>query len=171
MTAFSNDPKAWQRLDWQLLQNSPIALYHNTEVLAQDMKWFETSGYAVLPLPVGIWSSLGEFLDALAQLLHFPAYFGRNLNALNDCLSDIEVPQESGLVVVLPEFQRFASSHPSGAQAVLEIFADVFRRFLLTGQRFLVLVHSSDPGISFEPVGATPVLWNPSEWLNSKRGL
>lgn len=171
MTAFSNVPEEWQRLDWQLLQNSPIALYHSAQVLAQDMKWFETAGYTVLSLPADNWASLGELLDALAQLLRFPAYFGRNLNALNDCLSDIEVPQESGLVVVLPEFQRFASSCPSEAQAVLDIFADASRSFLLTGQRFLVLVHSSDPAISFEPVGATPVIWNPSEWLNSKRGL
>jgi hypothetical protein len=60
---------------------------------------------------------------------------------------------------------------PDVAHAILDIVADNARRFLLTGKRFVTLVHSSDPAINLEPVGATPVLWNPKESLNSKRGL
>lgn len=33
----------------------------------------------------------------------------------------------------------------------------------------MCLVHTNNPHIRFEPVGATPVMWNDAEWLASKR--
>ncbi len=96
---------------------------------------------------------------------------GRNLNALNDCISVIEVPAEGGLVLVLRRFDVFASCQRETAQGVLDVLADNARRFLLFGRRLLVLVQSDDPRISLEPVGATVVGWNPKEWLNEDRGL
>jgi hypothetical protein len=54
---------------------------------------------------------------------------------------------------------------------VLDILADDARRFLLFGRRLLVLVQSDDPRITFAPVGATAVSWNPKEWLDGDRGL
>ena len=171
MSAFDDDPAEWQRLDWQLLQNSSINLYHSPAILAADIHWLTSNGYAVRSLEGAEWQSSQEFLVALGAVLRFPDYFGRNLNALNDCLSDLEVPQEGSMALVLHEFERFAAPFRPAAQAVLDILAGNARLFLLTGRRFLTLVHSSDPGITFEPVGATPVIWNPKEWLNSKRGL
>jgi hypothetical protein len=32
-------------------------------------------------------------------------------------------------------------------------------------------VHSGDPRLTFEPVGATAVMWNGAEWLDARRGL
>ena len=171
MAAFTNDPAEWQRLDWQLLQNSPIALYFSRDILANDVAWFDQHGYRILSIQVADFLSPEALLVALGERLEFPDYFGRNLNAFNDCLSDVEVPMEGGLVLVLHDFDQFARAFADVAQAILDILATNARGFLLTGRRLLALVHSSDPSVSFEPVGATPVLWNPQEWLNSKRGL
>ena len=170
MAAFRNYPAEWQRLDWRLLQNSPVTLYFKREVLDGDLSWFRSEGYRVLSLRAGACASLEALLIALGELLSFPDYFGRNLNAFDDCLSEVEVPDAGGLVLVLDEFAPFVASFRDEAQTVLDICAIQSRRFLMTGQRFLVLVQSDDPALALEPVGASPVLWNPREWLNASRG-
>jgi len=119
----------------------------------------------------GEWRSPQEYLVALGQVLQFPDYYGRSLDAFNDCLSDVQISPEGGLVVVLHEFQQFSVPFQPAAQAVLDILAANSRRWLLTGRRFLVFVQSSDPRIAFEPVGASSVLWNPKEWRDADRGL
>jgi len=171
MAAFTSDPAEWQRLDWQLLQNSPVALYFSRAILADDVAWFHQHGYRVLSIQVVDFLSKDALFVALGELFAFPGYFGRSLDAFNDCLSDVEVPAVGGLALVLYDFDRFAKQFPDVAHAILDIVADNARRFLLTGKRFITLVHSSDPAINLDPVGATPVLWNPKESLNSKRGL
>ncbi|MDB5987787.1 MAG: hypothetical protein JWR16_2840 [Nevskia sp.] len=169
MSAFTNDPSEWQRLDWSLLQNSPIALYHSTSVLEEDIAWFKKNGYVVRSSSPERWESATAFLLALGKTLGFPEHFGRNLDAFNDCLSDLDVPQDGGFVLVLREFEQVAASFPTEAHAILDILASNSRRFLLTGQRLIALVHSNDPEIQFQSVGATPVLWNPLEWPAAKR--
>jgi RNAse (barnase) inhibitor barstar len=169
MSAFANDPSEWQRLDWSLLQNSPIALYHSTNVLDKDIAWLKKNGYVVRSSSSECWESAMALLLALGKTLSFPEHFGGNLDAFNDCLSDLEIPQDGGFVLVLREFEQVATSFPAEAHAILDILASNSRRFSLTGQRLITLVQSNNPEIQFQPVGATPVQWNPREWLAAKR--
>ena len=110
-----------------------------------------------------------------AQSFDFPDYYGRNLDALNDCLRDVAFYQygarrdSSGTVLVLNHFDSFARADRGVAQALLDICGDVARMALLVGHRILCLVQSDDPEIEFDPVGATPVRWNPQEWERGKR--
>jgi RNAse (barnase) inhibitor barstar len=171
MASFTQDPEEWQRLDWRLLEGSAITLYFQNAVLEADAAWLAAHDYRVLTLRAGGCRSSADLLNELGTLLGFPEYYGRNLDAFNDCLSDLDVPQRGGLALVLHQFDAFARLDPYCAQAVLDICAKSSRRFLLTGQRFVVLVQSDDPRIAFEPVGARVVAWNPQEWLNAKRGL
>lgn len=112
-----------------------------------------------------------------SEALDFPDYFGRNLDALNDCMGDVASGDygwhrdATGLVIVLRAFDTFATVDRRTAQAMLDIFAGQARRALLIGNRIICLVQSNDPHLAFEPVGAMPVMWNEEEWLNSKRGL
>lgn len=102
--------------------------------------------------------------------------FGQNLDAVNDCLSDVASgdygrhPDAAGLVVVLVAFDSFAALDRKTAQSLLDIFASQARRALLIGHRLICLVQSNDPGLRFDPVGATPVLWNDAESNDSQRG-
>jgi RNAse (barnase) inhibitor barstar len=171
VAVFKDDPEEWQRLDWQLLQNSPITLYFSPSVLDADAAWFVEQRYRALYFRAADHASSEELLAALGKVLGFPEYYGRNLDAFNDCLSEVDVPDVGGLLLVLRDFDVLAADSRPIAQALLDICADNSRRFLLTGKRFLVLVHSADPRIAFDPVGAAPVMWNPKEWLNSSRGL
>jgi hypothetical protein len=113
--------------------------------------------------------------DRIAAAFHFPDYYGRNLDALNDCMRDV-VSQDygwasntTGLALVLTGFDAFAAHCSREAQIVLDNMADHSRRAVVFGRRLMCLVQSNDPHIRFAPVGATPVMWNDAEWLDSKR--
>jgi RNAse (barnase) inhibitor barstar len=171
MAILEDSPTERDQVDLRLLGLSPVTLYFKRPTLEADVSWFQANRYRVLPLRASVCSSPEALLVALAELLAFPDYFGRNLDAFNDCLGDVDVPEKGGLLLVLDEFAPFAAAFPREAHAILDICAHQSRRFLLSGRRFLVIAQSDDPGLTFEPVGASPVVWNPKEWLNASRGL
>lgn len=164
-------PDDWLRLDYKILQNGATSLYYQKKVLDEDLEWFRQHQYLICIFDCTEWTSLDVFHDDLAESLNFPDYYGRNLNALNDCLVDIEVPDQSGTLLVFLRFDHFAKKFRDTAQALLDIIETNSRRFLLTGQRLITLAQSDDPRLSFDPVGANIVQWNGREWLNKKRGL
>ena len=116
-------------------------------------------------------------LDVLASSLDFPDCFGRNLDALNDCMSDVASGdygwrnEATGLVIVLYRFDAFSRADGVAAHALLSIIARSARSAMLIGNRFLCLAQSDDARLSLQPVGETPVEWNDHEWLDVKRGL
>jgi RNAse (barnase) inhibitor barstar len=171
VATFSLDGSDFQRLDWRLLQNGAISLYFRREALDPDVAWLREHGYRVEEFDCLVWADEQAMHSAFATTLSFPDYYGMNLNAMNDCVSDLDVPVDGGLVLVFRRFDHFASHHRKVAQIVLDVLADNARRFLLFGRRLVILVQSDDPRISFEPVGATAVGWNPKEWLNKHRGV
>jgi hypothetical protein len=79
-------PEDANRLDFDLLRESPVTLYRSREVLAEHLAWLRRHGYAVHELDCSGWSSEADFHDAVSRTLGFPGYYGRNLDAFNDCL-------------------------------------------------------------------------------------
>lgn len=171
MAIFRNEPEEFQRLDLVLLQNGAVTLYFRSQVLAEDVKWLKRNDYRVDSLECSVWFSESEMHEALSGGLEFPGYYGRNLDALNDCIGDIEIPDEGGRVVVFNRYDFFAARFPDTAWSILDIMEINSRRLLLFGRRLIVLVQSDDPEIFFEPIGGRPVLWNRREWLNTSRDL
>lgn len=169
MAAFSDADV--ERLDYRLLRDGPISAYFDRRILTEDLRWLREHRYHVDYFDAGSWSSTEVAFDELAARLEFPDYFGRNLDALNDCLSELPVPAESGRVVVLERFDRLYASTTEWAWDLLDIFASQSRGHLLFGERLIVLLQSDDPRLSTRSVGACAVGWNPREWLNSSRGL
>ncbi|MFI8943197.1 barstar family protein [Streptomyces syringium] len=56
---------------------------------------------------------------AIAAALHFPDYYGHNLDALNDCLGDVacfgpydDEPERTGLALSFANYDRFAVACP-----------------------------------------------------------
>ena len=151
-------------------------MFWQASILDEACAWLADHGYLLVYADAGDWGDAKDMHRELAFLLGFPNYYGGNLDALNDCLRDVaayeygDSPESTGLVIVLSHFDAFARTEPGTAQALLDIFASQSRSASLLGHRMMCLIQSDDPRLHFEPIGATPVMWNDSEWLDANRG-
>jgi hypothetical protein len=179
MTAFDAGAGAGANPDadraLRLLANSPVTLYRRRPLLASTVEWLSTHDYQVVALDAAGWETDADLHRDVARALDFPDYYGNNLDALNDCMRDVVdraygwSPDAAGLVLVFTGYDAYAARRPGSAHSVLDILADRSRSALLFGRRLLVLVQSDDPDLRFDPVGATPVVWNDAEWLDADR--
>ena len=175
MAPFDPDADFSQAADWRLVLNGFVTLFWNPAILGETMAWLVEHGYQVVTADAATWTTDADLHRELAALLDFPDYYGANLDALNDCLSDVAAYEygttrdATGLVLVLRHYDAFAARSERTAKVVLDIFADRARFGALIGHRMLCLVQSDDPDIRFEPVGASSVTWNDQEWPDAKR--
>jgi hypothetical protein len=174
VTSFDSDTDLNADLAFRMLSNSPVTLFHRMSVLQDTVIWLETNGYEVVTFDCREWG-LEAMHDDIARILSFPDYYGRNFDALNDCLRDVVDgeygwdPTATGLALVFIGYNRFSHAHQPDAHGVLDILARQSRDASLIGRRLLCLVQTDDPRLSFEQVGALPVWWNEREWLTSAR--
>jgi RNAse (barnase) inhibitor barstar len=167
MAVFQKNPDSWQRLDLQILQNGWTSLYWKQTILDGDIDWFRTQNFSIVEFDCSEWTNENKIHVDLKKQLRFPDYYGKNLNALNDSLSDLEI-NETGLVIV---FRHFQIADKDLAHSLLDIFADNSRVHILFGEKLLTLVQVDNPNFQINPIGSTAVSWNAAESLNSKRGL
>lgn len=164
-------------VDYRLVQNTFVTMFWQQFLLDDTVRWLSGHDYDVVALDAGAWRAAEDMFSAVARALDFPAYFGQNLDALNDCMRDVAAgeygwrAEATGLVLVLTNFERFAASDRRTAQILLDIVAGQARAAMLIGNRLICLIQSNDPRITFEPVGAMPLMWNDAEWLDARRGL
>lgn len=175
MAAWDSDAATQHPLDFRLVQNSFVTMYCRSSLLDEAVEELQSLGYAIVIFDAGSWDTKATMLTDVAAGLSFPGYFGHNLDALNDCLSDVASggygcgPDDTGLVVVLKSFDAFASVDRGTAQTLLDIVVRQARNAILTGNRLICLVQSNDPQLILAPVGAMPVVWNDAEWQDSNR--
>jgi RNAse (barnase) inhibitor barstar len=167
MAIFNNNPDEWQRLDWRILQNGWTSLYWQQSVLDNDIDWFKKEKYNIIDFDCTKWADTNQIHKDIKKQLHFPNFYRENFNALNDCLSDLEI-NGTGLVIV---FRHFQIVEKDIAHGVLDIFARNSRLHSLFGKRLLTLVQVDNPNYEVRPVDSYEVLWNGAEWLSSKRDL
>jgi hypothetical protein len=155
-------------LDWWLMLNGPVSLYLRPEYLDEDSDELRKLGYTVRALDCHRWTSWDAANDDLGSAFGFPEWWGRNLNALRDVLTEIEVPEAGGMAVVL----RAIDGNLALVEPIIEALADRSRYWLLFGRRFLILAQTADPRYRGpSDLGATPAQWNPREWRNDARGV
>lgn len=65
-----------------------------------------------------------SFLQEFAEKFHFPPYFGRNWDALYDCLTDLEWFDVRNMLVIYSHTARFRTAHPEDWQIAMEILFD-----------------------------------------------
>ncbi len=71
-------------------------------------------------------------MSALAKGLHLPAHFGANLDALYDCVTDLEPTPgaaQAGLVIVIENLPGTRGFGPDEQAALLEVFEDAAADF------------------------------------------
>lgn len=165
------EPPSRDRLDLRLLEGSAVTLYHKASVLSQDVACLQQFGYRLYSLDAAAWKTVPDFHSDAKREFGFADYYSGNLASWIDCLGELDIPDEGGVVIQLRHFDVFAKAEPQFAHTLLDSIESTSRRFLLLGKRLLALVQSDDPRIRFERIGAVPVNWNPREWQDSDRGL
>jgi RNAse (barnase) inhibitor barstar len=185
MATFKADEVNDEQLDWTVLRDGGVYLYWRQEILEDDLNWLKSNGYRIISFEAAEWQSASDWEsehlmhESLKAHLSFPDYYGKNLDALDECmLDDLVVPDSGGLALVLNHYDRFfkparnlSSDERSTAEVVLNIFAKAVRHHMLFGRRLLILVQSDDPKIEFGRLGGVAAWWNHREWLNKNRGL
>ncbi len=151
-------------LPWRLMQNGPVTLYRRTEYFQADLVELRERGFVVRYFDCRSWATEPDLHDALRVGLGMPDYTGHNFDALADSLSDIDVPEESGLFVSLDHVTEAPRS-----DLLLHVLARASRRWLLFGRIFGVVARTDDPNYDAPVVGAMRPMWNGREWADSAR--
>jgi hypothetical protein len=73
------------------------------------------------------------------------------------------------LALVIKRIDLFMQRQPEVAHHLFDAIAGAARGAALFGNRILCLSQSDDPDIVIPAIGASAVLWNDAEWLDSKR--
>jgi RNAse (barnase) inhibitor barstar len=167
MTPFRLDDDESERgLPWRLMRNGPVTKYWRQEYFEEDIKELEQRRFRVVPFNCREWPDEATMHEALRVALGLPENTGRNFDALADSLSEIDVPEDGGLVVALDNFEESERNN-----RLFQVFADASRWWLLFGRTLAVIIRTDDPAYrGRDTLGATPPQWNGREWLDSNRG-
>lgn len=83
------------------------------------------SGWATLALDLGGVLDKAAFMDRCADALSLPDWFGRNWDALADCLTDLSwAPDAPGRLLVVSGWREYAEAAPGDWAVAQEVFAD-----------------------------------------------
>lgn len=69
-------------------------------------------------------TSKTDALDAIATALAFPAWYGRNLDGLYDCLVDLSWQPDGEHLLIWVGHHRLEATDPEAYRAVLTVLAD-----------------------------------------------
>ncbi len=109
----------------------------------------QQSGFVCLRTDLSGCSDKQGLLECLARDLGFPEWFGRNWDALSDCLSDLDwQPAAEGYVLILEHAGELGASEAATLSMALEILRDAAEDWARRGRPMLVYVDLAVPGLS-----------------------
>ena len=95
--------------------------------------------------------SIGSVLAKIGEVLHFPDWYGANLDALHDCLTDPECLPGTGHVLTVSGCEHLLASAPDDFAALLEALAAAIDDLRETGIPLWVLLDNQIPPIQQLP--------------------
>jgi len=102
-----------------------------TEINREALEYFcQQQDFRLVWLDGASISNKAEFLQVAALALHFPAYFGQNWDAFEDCLTDLDWLTGRGHVLVYTQPENFASTNPKDWKILMNIFRTAVKDWL-----------------------------------------
>lgn len=126
------------------LLNLPAALHTLPEDTEQLQAAASKAGLACHVLDLSGCTSLLEAVETLATALQFPDWFGHNLDALMDCLTDLSWLPAPGQVLLLTGTASPAAADPQGFATLLEILTEATRTWAENDVPFWVFADAPD---------------------------
>jgi len=114
---------AAQELDAEGCRSGVYAI--NADLLAVMLQGKSfPEGFLVSIIDGAVADSWEGFFTGIAHALEFPAHFGRNWDAVYDCLTDLSWLRADGFVLVLDDFDRLATNEPDQSHVALKVLHD-----------------------------------------------
>lgn len=86
--------------------------------------------------------SKAEFLQAAAETMKFPDYFGDNWDAFNDCITDLSWIAADGYILLYTHPNNLANSDPLEWSIALDVFQDAIEYWRETDTPLYVLLRT-----------------------------
>ena len=111
---------------WLSTCDHPYIAQATDEMDAIRERWIASNGRKWIHLDGANMQNLDSYYSALTRAFKLPDYFGKNLNALNECLTDYDVLSSSGIVIYIENPSLILGmSAPDASDGLLDTFADV----------------------------------------------
>lgn len=81
-----------------------------------------------------------DFLSSIQRAMHLPAWFGRNWDALDETLRDLEGQRAAGYLLIYDFPRALAEGDPAAWQSALDLLRDATGFWQAQGQPFYVLL-------------------------------
>lgn len=156
------------RLDEEILRDGAVNMYHDPNILEEDIKNLESFNYKIIDISVSDWTSI-TLHSNLEHNLDFPDYYGKNLDAFADCLDNMYDKRYSGLIIIFRNFDNLIEQDKSESLGLLDVIASISRQWMISGQRLICLIQSDNPDLEIEKIGGYNPTWNSAEWFDNKR--
>jgi RNAse (barnase) inhibitor barstar len=106
----------------QLLTDRKRAGVYQTAIDADEIvAAAKTAGLEVFKLDLAGARGKTGLLDRFAKVLRFPTHFGKNWDALNDCLTDLDWLTGQGLVLIITGAKQFAAAHEEAFHTAIDV--------------------------------------------------
>ena len=99
------------------------------------------AGLTVIRIDLKRLASKAGFLARAARALNFPDWFGKNWDALNDCLIDLSWLNGRGWVIIFENSKDLAARKPQVFHSAVEVFQSANDYWRQAGKPFWVLFH------------------------------
>ncbi|MFA7268148.1 MAG: barstar family protein [Sterolibacterium sp.] len=111
----------------------------------------ETCGYCVFHVDLASVKDKDGLLAAIGRDMAFPEWFGRNWDALADCLADLGWRPAEGYLILLEHVDGLHAQAPADLLAALNVFAEASNTWREQGIALWCLVDMRADGIAWLP--------------------
>ena len=108
----------------------------------------KAAGLFVVRVDLAHLGSKTGFLGRAAKALKFPEWFGKNWDALNDCLTDLSWLHGNGWVIIFENGKALAERKPQVFQNAVEVFQSASDHWRRAGKPFWVFFHDPNNWVS-----------------------
>lgn len=102
---------------------------------------------ALLPVAADRYRNVNEVLHELGRALGFPAWYGGNLDALHDCLTDPDWHPKRGVVVLITGLEAAHHGDPSRFPTLLAVLRSAAESRSADGAPLWILLDAPAPGV------------------------
>ena len=126
---------------WQLDDAADAGLYRVDRDAAEALcAQGRAAGLRCARIDLAGFRGKADLLQAIAQALEFPTWFGHNWDALADCLDDLEWLRAKGYLLLLQNPAGLSAAAPKDFALALDILADAARKWNERGTPFWVFL-------------------------------